>query len=158
MINIKMPLMTHFACSDNKIKANRYMKANGQILYNQQLGRFARNFFMINMHKYITDYVKDYKVEVYPIEMELIFHLIPNYQGVRRVKGEIRFPKNPQLDPTYDLDNVSSLWKKAIQDTLTINKVITDDTANIIRKTTEEIIFIENPEEMFIEINIKEYV
>lgn len=157
MLTIKMPLRTHFACTDNKIKANRFMKANGQILYNQQLSRFARNYFMINMHNYIAPYIAGFKVESYPIELELIFHLIPNYQSVRRVKGEVRFPKNPDLDPSYDLDNLSSIWKKAIQDTLTMNEVIIDDKANYIRKTIEEVIFIEDPSKMFIEINITQY-
>ena len=156
-MEVTIPFKTHFACTDNKVKANRYMKANGQILYNQSLSRFARNYFMTNMHDYIMDYLEGYKVSDFPIEIKLTIYLIRNYQSVRRLKGEIRFPPNIDLEPNYDLDNIALIWRKAILDSLTLAGVIPDDNVNYIRKITDEIKFVSNPLEMKINLKTEKY-
>jgi Holliday junction resolvase RusA-like endonuclease len=157
LLKICLPFKTHFAISDNKVKANRYKKANGQLLYNQGISRFTRSIFMSNMHKYISDYIPDdIVIKDYPITIEILFYVISNYQSIRMVKGEIRYPTNT-ADATFDVDNLSSIWKKAIQDVLHHKEIIKDDNAMLIRRTEEEVIFVDNPEDMKIIINIKTY-
>jgi len=156
--SIEFPLKTHFAISNNKVAANRYKKANGQLLYNQGINRFARAIFMHNMHEYISTYVSKLKpITSFPIIIDLIFYLPKNYQYIQMRKGEIRLPKKEDVEVSFDIDNISNIWKKAIQDSLSKTKAIPDDNAWLIRKTSEEVIFISPKEEMKIKINISTY-
>jgi hypothetical protein len=155
--SIEIPLQTHFAISDNKFKENRYKKANGQLLYNGAINRFTRNIFMKNMHKYIYDFIDELVIETFPIVTEFIFYLPKSYQNIKRLRGELRFPPNLDVEPTFDVDNISSIWKKAIHDALQHMKCIPGDDTRFIRRNEEEIVFIDNYEEMKIILNIKTY-
>lgn len=155
--SIVIPIKTHFAISDNKVKENRYKKANGQLLYSGAINRFTRNIFMNNMHKYIYDFIDNLTIEEFPIVTEFIFYLPKNYQNIRMIGGEVRFPSNFNVEPTFDVDNISGIWKKAIHDALQHKECILNDSAKYIRRNEEEIVFIDNYHDMRIEFNIKTY-
>jgi len=156
-LRITIPLKTHFAYTNNKFAANKFLKANGQLLYNQKLNRFSRNNFMHNMHSYIGEYLPELSIEDYPLIIDFTFYVVNNYQSVSRRNGEIRFPINLDVEPSFDIDNLATIWKKAILDSLQHREIITNDSAKYVRKLSEEVLFINEPEKMFIEIEIKKY-
>lgn len=159
LCSINIPLKTHFAITNNKFAQNKFKKANGQLLYNQGINRFARAIFMENMHSYIIDFLKEIKpINDFPIEVDLIFYLHKNYQYISIRNGEVKFPKKKDVIVSFDVDNISGIWKKAIQDALTLSNVIMDDNAWLLRKTSEEVVFISTEEQMSIDIIINKYL
>jgi len=123
---------THAPKTNNKKAPNKYIKINGQSIYNSNLNRFARNNVMRFMHDYLISGLPRKLGMTFPIEIELIFYAPINYGTVRRFKGEIRWiPPKSNYKSNWDIDN-QQIWGKAFNDALQISKKIPNDSVSFI--------------------------
>jgi len=141
---------THIAVSDNKTYANRYMKINGQSIYNGKLNRFSRNIAIKNLHNYITSQLpKNKKITEYPIKIKYLFKVVKNYGSISRRKEKIIWkPYKDNYRANWDIDNLAGIWIKAINDTLVKNKIIIDDTVVFIKGGDYEVEFVDDIKKM----------
>lgn len=131
---IEIPeFQTHFRVSRNKTKADRYVKLNGQLLYNSNLTRFARNFFSHDVHDYLLQHITCEPITQFPVKVTLDFYAPINFDCVRRKKnGEVTWsPPKKGFNPRFDIDNCA-VWLKFFQDCLTKKGIIPDDNVRYI--------------------------
>ena len=141
MIIIIPEFPTHIARTDNKVAVNKMIKINNQSIYNGGLNRFARNIVMTNMHKYLRKqlkpYVKTWKREkvVFPISIDLTICTVVNHGSISMRSGKIcwKYPKEG-YEPNWDIENLATIWIKALNDTLTELGFIPDDNIVYIHK------------------------
>lgn len=141
LLNIVMPKFpTHLPYTRNKRVPDKYVKINGQTIYNGQMSRFSRNILMHNMHTYLLNYLKGIKIKEYPIRIELIINTVINHDSIQRrfnkSLGEYKITwKTPVEDyePSNDVDNLSWVWIKAFNDALKIGGCIEDDNLKYIK-------------------------
>lgn len=156
---------THIAKTDNKIAQNKYIKINNQSIYNSNLNRFARNIVMKNLHNYLVDIFKPFKSlfhkekKEYPINICLDIYTVKNHGSISRRKNKIIW-KTPKLDyiPNWDIENLSAIWMKAINDSLVKAGFFPDDNIDYvfdIRSRYFEVKDIED-RKLIISINEKE--
>jgi len=158
MVRLNIPFITHFAYTANKIKVNKFKKANAQLLYNGSINRFSRNIFMQNMHSFLSEYISKLEdIKDFPISVYLTFYVPKNYSNIKLINGTIRYSANEDVEPTFDLDNLSYIWRKAIHDTLKSCGKIPDDNVIYIRKLIDEIKFIPIDTNLKIELKIEKY-
>lgn len=130
---------THVAITDNKTKANRHLKINSQLLYNQKLSKFSRAIAISNLHRYIASNLPNKVIVEYPVFIKYTIFAPINYGDVSRRKKNgsyyISWKKpNRNYVPSNDLDNMSVLWVKVCQDCLTKSKIIINDTLQFINE------------------------
>lgn len=125
---------THIAKTNNKVAPNKMIKLNNQAIYNSNLNRFARNIVMTNMHEYLRGVFKPYRSDFkksdtqYPIKIKLTVYTVINHGSISMRKGKIcwRYPKSGYI-PNWDIENLATMWLKAICDVLVGMKFIPDD-------------------------------
>jgi hypothetical protein len=155
---IKMPLISHIAYTQNKNKANRLMKINGQTIYNGAINKFKRAIVVENMHYY---FVYNIPEEMCGLELtkvktiEYIFHTVVNHGNISMRNGE-RIWKEAKKDyvPNWDVNNLADIWIKTGNDSLTIAKVISDDNAGVINKTIYSCQYVDHIDDLELEIII----
>lgn len=133
IIRITIPeFMTHV----NKSKT-KYIKINGQAIYNGRLNPFTRASMVKQMHEYVKPYIdKELKgrdlSRLYPLSICLEVHCPINYGNVRMLKGIVRW-KAPKSDfkATWDADNLW-IWGKIFNDELTESGYIEDDSVSYV--------------------------
>lgn len=125
----------------NKKNANkpRFVKINGQDIYNQRNNSFSRNFLRNFLHDYYKPYLKNVKkienIESYPLTVEFLFYVNDNGK--------------------HNIDNDNKwVWAKAFRDTLTEMQIIPDDNCYIISRDESETILIPQDQEQKLIINI----
>lgn len=132
-IRITIPeFMTHV----NKSKV-KYIKINGQSIYNGRLNPFTRAKMVKQMHEYVRPYInKELKgrdlSRLYPLSIHLEFHAPINYGNVRLLKTGISWkPALPDFKATWDVDNMW-IWGKIFNDELTESGYIEDDSVSFV--------------------------
>lgn len=155
---IKMPLITHIAYTDNKIKSNKVMKINGQTIYNGALNKFKRAMVVNNLHYYF-----DYNIPYEMLGMNLtrvkkihyIFHTVLNHGNISMRKG-VRVWLKPKANyqPNWDLENLASIWTKTGNDALSLAKVISDDNVKVLKKCVYELREVEHIDDLELEVRI----
>jgi len=156
VIKIKK-FLTHIPKTNNKIAANKYWKINNQSIYNGAINTFSRAIVIENLHKYIMDKLPDVIFEGFPIKISIIIRTVKNHGNIRRRKnGEISW-KKPDDDfiPTWDEDNLTSIWTKVIRDSLVKKGIIPDDNVKFIKGGYRGVEFVEDIEDREIIIKIE---
>jgi len=152
--------ITHVAKTDNKVADNKFIKINGQAIYNGALQRFSRAIVMNNMHSYISSYLEPYRGLLidYPIKVTYEIHTVVNHGSIALRKGLISWkPPGVNYKPNFDLDNALGCWSKAGNDALVQNNVIIDDNTSIIRELSYKFIPVDNINDRKIIIKINKY-
>jgi len=133
VIKITIPeFMTH--AQKSKLK---YLKINGQAIYNGSLHPFTRAKVVKQMHEYVKPFIDEELKgrdlsRLFPLSIRLEVHVPINYSSVRRLKGEIRWspPKDGYI-ANWDVDNLW-IWGKVFNDELTESEYITDDSVSYV--------------------------
>lgn len=155
---IKMPLITHIAFTDNKIKSNKVMKINGQTIYNGALNKFKRAIVVQNMHYYF-----EYNIPYEMLGLELkkvkkikyIFHTVINHGNIsmrRGVRTWLLAKKN--YEPNWDIENLATIWMKTGNDALSAAKVFSDDNVSVIKKASYEMVEVDHIDDLELEVRI----
>lgn len=137
---IEIPLFpTHIARSDNKFAPNKMQKINNQAIYNGSLNRFARAIVMNNLHDYLAVHMHTYLPAFlrsgvqFPVCVELEVHTVINHGDISMRKGKTCWkPAKPGYEPGWDIENLASIWIKALNDVFTRSKFIPDDNVKYI--------------------------
>ena len=152
---------THIAKTKNKVAPDKYIKINGQSIYNSNLNRFARNIVMSNLHDYLEPAFKPFKglITEYPIKITINIFTVRNHGAISRRSGTIRW-KKPKSDyvPNWDIENLATIWIKAINDTLSKTGVIPDDNIKYLNGVSYNYIEVEDINDRKLEIIIDEEV
>jgi len=124
----------------NKKSANkpRFVKVNGQDIYNQKNNSFSRNFLRNFLHDYFKihlDKVEPFKLDDYPLTVEFLFYM--HDEGKHNIDNDNKW-----------------VWAKGFRDTLTELKLIPDDNCYVISRDESETILIPQEEEQKLIINI----
>lgn len=125
----------------NKKSANKpkFVKVNGQDLYNQRNNSFVRAVNSQAMHTYYKQYLKGIEpfknIDDYPLIVEFLFYIYD--EGKHTIDNDNRW-----------------IWEKGFQDTLTELGIIPDDNCNVICRNEKETILIPVDQEQKLVINI----
>lgn len=157
---IKMPLITHIAYTQNKIKSDRLMKINGQRIYDGSLCKFKRAIVVDNMHYYFMYNIPDEMLNLNIKKVKsiaYIFHTVINHGNISRRKDGMRIWKKAAKDyvPNWDVENLSSIWIKTGNDSLSKAKVISDDNVGVIQKVMYGFNEVEDIDDLELEVIIK---
>lgn len=134
--SVEIPeFITHVAKTDNKVKANKYVKVNNQNIYNSNLNRFARNIVVRNLHNYLIEHIKLSNLPKLinpPYQVSLTIFAPINYGAVsRRSKHGTPYicwyPAGPDYQPNWDIGNIGELWLKTFEDSLQLAGVLEND-------------------------------
>lgn len=145
VIYIEFP--THAPITKNKTKVDKYIKINGQSLYNGSLQYYQRDIAVNWLHAYLCNHTKDWDqfkniTLKYPVQVSLDFHVPLNYGTIRRIKGKtIWKPAKEDYEPNWDADN-QWIWNKLFCDVLQIKRIIPNDNVKYIN-TVGPITFVE---------------
>lgn len=136
----KGALEKDFLVSNNKTANKaRYVKVNGQEVYNQTGGSFNRSFMRNVLHEYFQDYLKDIKpiedIDVYPLYIWIKFYI--HDMGKHNIDNDNKWP-----------------WRKFFQDSLTEAGIIPDDDIQRINDNRETTYLIAPDQEQKMEIII----
>lgn len=153
---------THLPRTDNKTKANKMWKVNGQAIYSKALNEFARAIVVTNAHNYIINeitkighnnlFLKGKMVIVYEITT------VYNHGSISLRGGKtIWKPCKPAYEPTWDIENLASFWTKVGNDALTLAGVIVDDNVRYVQGTSHIFKECKDLNERVINIKIYEY-
>jgi len=137
-IVIKMPLITHIAYTQNKIKADKKMKINGQSIYNGSLNKFKRAIVVENLHYYFNYNIPDEYLNLNLGKVEsinYIFHTVINHGSITMRNGNRCWkPAKKDYIPNWDIKNLRDIWEKTGDDALVLSKVILDDNVGVLKK------------------------
>ena len=123
---------SHLPVTNNKKAPNKYIKINGQSIYNGSVDKFKRAVLMNNMHSFMMPYVTFLDIPSFPIRVDLELHVPINWNTVRRTKGEITWkPPKSNYVINWDVDNFW-IYTKSFLDSMVLSGVIPDDNASII--------------------------
>jgi len=133
IIRITIPsFLTHA----NKSKT-KFMKINGQNIYNGNLHRFTRAKMVEQLHEYLKPFIhqelkgRDLS-RLYPLDISLEVHAPINYGSVSmRKKGLCWNPAKPGYKANWDADNLW-IWGKCFNDVLTKEGYIVDDSVDYV--------------------------
>jgi Holliday junction resolvase RusA-like endonuclease len=130
---------THMAKTDNKYAPNKMIKLNNQSIYNGALNRFARAIVMNNMHEYLASHLEPALEEfrksmvVYPVCIHLEVHTVVNHGSISMRKGKTCWkPAKEDYVPEWDIENLATIWIKALNDTLTKTGFLSDDNIKFV--------------------------
>jgi Holliday junction resolvase RusA-like endonuclease len=135
---------THLPKTRNKHAPNKMQKLNGQAIYNDTVSRFTRAILMDNIHNYLIPRLRAYKQEVqrefdngtleFPIVVVLNIYTPINHGNIQLRKGKLTWkPAAPDFEPTWDIDNLSSIWMKGVKDSIVKSGLIPDDNVKYVR-------------------------
>jgi len=155
---IKMPLISHIAYTQNKVKADRLMKINGQSIYNGALNKFKRAIVVENMHYYFVYNIPEEMLGLNLTKVksiEYIFHTVINHGNISRRNGKrIWKEAGKKYVPNWDIQNIADIWIKTGNDSLSIAKVIQDDNVGVITKVSYELKVVDHVDDLELEVII----
>lgn len=140
--------------------ANKHLKINNNAIYSGNMHRFTRSKIVKDLHDYISLYLEPYKgLKIStPISITYKIHTVLNHGSISLRKGILCWkPVTKSYKPTWDIENLASLWIKTINDALTINEIIIDDNVSIVKKISYEFIEVKDINNRKIEIIIEEH-
>lgn len=165
LLEINIPeFITHAAKTENKIAPDKFVKINNQSIYNGSINRFSRNTVIKYMHNYIFSFLP--KVDLYKLldshglsnlEFEYTFKTVVNHGNIKRSSktGLISWKKpTKSFQANWDIENLASIWTKTINDSLTKNGNIPDDSIRYLKKVSYEFIPCEDIKERNINLKI----
>lgn len=149
-------IVPEFLTHCNK-SANKYQKLNNQGIYSGSIHRFTRAKIVNDLHEYLSNYMTSYKglniIKVKRITYKI--YTVINHGSISMRSGKICWkPANKNYVPTWDIENLASLWIKIGNDTLTLNNVIKDDNVAVLTKVSYEFIEVDELTKRKIEIII----
>lgn len=153
---------THVAYTKNKIKEDKMVKINNQTIYNGKINRFSRNTVMQNLHAFLKPKIKPYKASfiksglTYPLHIKISIHTVINHASIAMRKGKVSWnmPKDGYM-PNWDIENLSTIWIKAICDVLTSLGFIPDDNIMYVKGIEYEFVEVEELDDRKIVIQFK---
>lgn len=151
IINIPQ-FLTHVAKSKST-----YIKINGNAIYSGNMHRFTRAKIVKDLHNYIGSYLKPFKGLniTSPVQITYKIHTVLNHGSISLRKGVLCWkPVTKTYKPTWDIENLFSLYSKIGNDALVIENVITDDNVSIVKKISCEFIEVQDITDRKIEIII----
>jgi len=155
---ISMPLITHIPKTDNKKAPNKYIKINGQSIYNGSLNTFARAIVVNNLHKFFSDSIPE---EYLNLKLEKVkhieyrFHTVINHGSIQRRNGVKTWkPAKKDYVCNWDLNNLSDIWVKTGNDSLVLSGVLADDNVGIIPKTSYEFVEVDHIDDLELTVTI----
>lgn len=152
---------THIAKTDNKYAPNKMIKINNQSIYNGAVNRFTRATVMKNLHAYLKNelspYLSSLPVFKYPLKISLDVHTVINHGNISMRKGKICWkPAEEDYEPNWDIENLASIWIKALNDAMTQLGFIKDDNVKFISKVGYEYHQVKDLDERKLIIKINE--
>lgn len=153
-----MPLISHIAYTQNKNKANKMMKINGQSIYNGSLNKFKRAIVVENLHYYFQYNIpQEYLgLEINKVEsIDYVFRTVINH-GAITMRNGIRCWKPAKKDyvPNWDIKNLRDIWEKTGDDALVYAKVISDDNVGVLQKGSYSFVEVEHIDDLELEVII----
>jgi hypothetical protein len=117
-----------------------------------------RAIIVANMHHFVINSLDDSILNLNLeklIRVEYQFYTVINHGDISRRSGKTCWkPPIEDYKITWDLNNLSDIWIKTGNDALTEAKVIADDNAGVIRKTSYELILVDHIDDLELVINI----
>ena len=104
-----------------------YLKINNNAIYSGNMHRFTRAKIVKDLHNYLTPYLKPFKgLNINsPVHITYNIYTVLNHGSISLRGGVLRWkPVKKGYKPTWDLENLASLWVKVGNDTLTLENVI----------------------------------
>jgi len=153
---------THIAKTNNKIKANKMLKINNQAIYNGFIGRFTRNIVINNLHDYLSIEIGRYvpglirkKIEL-PVNITVDIYTVINHGSISMRSGKLCWkPAKASYEPTWDIDNLATIWIKCINDVLVKEGVLPDDNVSCISGMRYNFIEVQDLKDRKLEITIE---
>lgn len=138
--------ITHVAKTQNKVAADKYVKINNNGIYSGAINRFTRAKVVENLHNYIITFLPKLDIEQVMIDNDLsklhfsfTFKTVRNHGSISLRKGNIIWkPALKTYIPNWDIENLASIWIKVFNDSMILNKMIKDDSVNILTKISYE--------------------
>lgn len=133
--------LTNQVVPSNPIVAGqvRYWRINGQDIYNQKISHAGRHSIMSKLHDVFNPYLKGLEnITEFPFSLRINFHILDQDKVVGREKN-------------IDNDN-RWIFGKAIRDCLRDLGKVPDDDPHYINEDCSKTIFIENKEDIKLEI------
>lgn len=128
MINIEFKQFPTHA----KLTKTKSIKINSQNIFNGKLHSFSRAKVVEFMkHEFSKAVPRGVVITDLPIGMFIEIHVPLNYGNVRLSKGIVKWipmKDEENYNPKNDLDNMTQIWSKCIQDVLVSKGVIPEDT------------------------------
>lgn len=159
ILNIKMPLITHIAYTQNKTKANRLMKINGQRIYDGSLNKFKRAIVVDNMHYYFMYNIPGNMLNLKLSKIksiEYIFHTVLNHGNISmRLHKRSWVVPDAKYKQKWDVNNLADIWIKTGNDSLVLSGVLEDDNAGVLNKTTYSANYVDHIDDLELEVIIK---
>lgn len=152
--------LTHVEKTDNKVAPNKFIKINNQTIYNGAITRFTRNTVITNMHDYIDSELSKHILVPFVGAVEVSFKIrtVINHGSISRRNGKINWKKaSKNYTPNWDIENLSSIWIKCINDVLVKRKILFDDNVKFIKKISYEFEEVDDISKREIVIEIKDY-
>lgn len=155
----KQIILSEFPTHVPKNKSGtKYWKINNQSIYNGYINRFTRAEVMHNMHNYVMENLPDNIIFNCPVTVDIIIKTVRNHGSVSRRAGKIRWKEPEQgYEPNWDEDNLTSIWTKAIRDSLVKKGIIPDDNVNFITGGYRGVEFVDTLNKREIIITIKKH-
>lgn len=112
----------------------KFKKVSGQNIYSQG-SPFMRKVIVQKMHEFLSD-IEPFEIESYPIEIEMEWHMVPNFQSVRMIGDKLSVGSTKdRYKPTFDCIN-QWLWVKTFEDVLVKDlNIIQDDNVSFINSS-----------------------
>lgn len=153
---------THIAKTNNKVAPNKMIKINNQAIYNSNLNRFARNIVMSNMHNYIKSqlmpykpFIKKSKKQFKSLSIHLEINTVINHGSISMRGNKLNWKKAMgNYVPNWDIENLATIWLKALIDSLVQIGLIPDDNVKYVKKISYEFKEIEMLEDRYFKIII----
>lgn len=137
--------------------ANKYLKINNNAIYSGNMHRFTRSKVVKDLHDYFEPYLKPFKGLNISNKVNITYniHTVLNHGSISLRKGVLCWkPVKKGYKPTWDLENLASLWVKVGNDSLTLSNVIEDDNVGIVKKISYEFFEVQDINKRKIEIII----
>lgn len=141
---------TEVVTNAGKVGKPRWEKINGQKIYDNTWSPHVRGKVIEEMHDFLQKALTKFKNPMLEGELRLCLsvYTVRNYNTVRMLDG--KYTKvNEKEYAKWDLFNLFTiLWIKTFEDSLTICKIIADDSVDFLRSTGEtEVFFVKTMEE-----------
>ena len=154
---------THIAKTDNKYAPNKMQKINNQAIYNGAINRFTRAIVMNNLHAYLARELHQYlplffkETKTYPVCVDVEVHTVINHGDISMRKGKICWKRAKiNYEPGWDVENLASIWIKALNDVFTKSGFIPDDNVKYISCVSYKFVEVASLEDRKLIIKINE--
>jgi hypothetical protein len=147
---------SHVISRKRKTKPDKYEKINYNKIYSGNLHHFDRGNMIIEMHKFLDDYIP-YQLDIkLPIVVDVTMVVPLNWGEIQRRNSKIIW-KTPKADynPDWDVFNAVDVWRKVIEDVLTAHNIYPDDNCMWLRGGSGKVEFCETYDERKMIIELK---